>query len=154
MSVDVQTQIDIDRERSEVAEYASDPDNATAWYQNIKSIEWKSAKPLAVGSQIAFVAQFLNRRIAYTYEVIDLVPGERLVQATSEGPFPMETTYSWEDNGSGGTTMRLRNRGNPSGFSRLLAPMMTMAMRRANNKDLRMLKSILEAAESHTTDAP
>ncbi len=153
MPVDVQTQIDIERGRAEVAAYASDPDNATAWYENIKSIEWKTAKPLALGSRIDFVAQFLNRRIAYTYEVIDLVPGERLVQATSEGPFPMETTYSWEDNGSRGTTMRLRNRGNPSGFSRLAAPLMSIAMRRANNKDLKKLKAILEATKKGTTDS-
>jgi uncharacterized membrane protein len=145
MSVDVQTQIDIERPRAEVAAYASDPDNATAWYVNIKSIEWRTAKPLAVGSQVDFVAHFLGRRIAYTYEVIEFVPGERFVQATSEGPFPMETTYTWEDGPSGGTTMRLRNRGNPAGFSALAAPLMTTAMRRANNKDLKQLKAILEA---------
>jgi Polyketide cyclase / dehydrase and lipid transport len=116
MPVDVQTQIDIDRPRSEVAAYAGDPDNATAWYQNIKSIEWKTPKPLRLGSRIDFVAHFLGRRIAYTYEVTERVPGRRLVQATTEDPFPMETTYTWDDSPSGGTTMRLRNRGNLSGF--------------------------------------
>jgi uncharacterized membrane protein len=146
MTVDVVTQIDIDRPVGEVAEYASNPDNATAWYENIKSIEWKTPKPLALGSRIDFVAQFLGRRIAYTYEVTELVRGQRLVQATSEGPFPMETTYSWETNSSGGTTMRLRNRGNPTGFSKLAAPLMTTVMRRANNKDLKQLRAILEAA--------
>lgn len=40
--------------------------------------------------------------------------------------------------------MRLRNRGEPTGFSRLLAPLMAPAMRRANRKDLRRLKAILE----------
>jgi hypothetical protein len=145
MAVDVQTEIEIDRPRLQVAAYASDPDNATSWYQNIKSVEWKTEGPVALGSRVAFVAQFLGRRLAYTYEVKEFVPGERFVQATTEGPFPMETTYTWHDNHSGGTTMRLRNQGEPSGFSKIAAPMMASAMRRANRKDLGRLKQILEA---------
>ncbi len=144
MNVDVQTEIDIDAPRSVVAAYASDPDNATRWYQNIKSVEWETPKPLMIGSRVAFVAHFLGRRLAYTYEVKEIVPGERLVQSTTEGPFPMETTYTWTDNPAGGTRMKLRNRGNPAGFSKLVAPMMARAMRRANQQDLSQLKSILE----------
>jgi hypothetical protein len=144
MTVDVQTEIDIDQPRSVVACYASDPDNATRWYQNIKSVEWETPGPLTVGSRVAFVAHFLGRRLAYTYEVTELILGERLVQSTTEGPFPMETTYTWTDNPAGGTRMNLRNRGNPAGFSKLVAPMMARAMRRANQKDLSQLKSILE----------
>jgi hypothetical protein len=147
MAVDVNTAIEISRPRALVAAYACHPDNATAWYQNIKSVEWKSPKPLAVGSRIAFVAQFLGRTLTYTYEVKDYVPGERFVQGTEEGPFPMETTYAWEDTPVGGTRMTLRNRGEPSGFSKLLTPLMASAMRRANQKDLGRLKVILETAD-------
>jgi hypothetical protein len=143
--VDVQTEIEIARPRGEVAAYASDPDNATAWYENIKSVAWKSPKPLSVGSRIDFAAQFLGRRLAYTYEVKELVPGERFVMSTAEGPFPMETTYSWQDTSTGGTKMVLRNRGEPSGFSKLAAPMMASAIRRANRKDLARLKDLLES---------
>ena len=94
--------------------------------------------------RIAFVAQFLGRRLAYTYEVKELVPEERFVMATAEGPFPMETTYTWRDAGEGATRMTLRNRGEPSGLGRIAAPFMASAMRRANRKDLARLKSILE----------
>jgi uncharacterized membrane protein len=146
MAVDVQTDIEIDRPRAVVAAYASDPDNATAWYQNIKSVEWKSSKPLAVGSRITFVAQFLGRTLSYTYEVRDLVPDERFIQSTAEGPFPMETTNTWDDTAAGGTKMKLRNRGDPTGFSQLMAPLMASAMRRADKKDLARLKAILETA--------
>jgi hypothetical protein len=145
MPVDIQTVIQIGRPRHEVAEYAANPDNATAWYVNIESVEWKSPKPLAVGSRVAFVARFLGRRLAYTYEVRKLVPGERLVMSTDEGPFPMETTYTWED-ADGGTRMTLRNRGEPSGFAKVAGPVMASAMRRANKNDLARLKEILEAA--------
>jgi uncharacterized membrane protein len=144
MAVDVETEIEIDRPRTEVAAYVSDVDNATEWYTNIKAVEWKSPKPLGVGSRVAFVAQFLGRRLAYTYEIRELIRGQRLVMSTSEGPFAMETTYAWEDTPSGGTRMRLRNRGNPSGFTKIAAPMMARAMRRANEKDLARLKKLLE----------
>jgi hypothetical protein len=76
--------------------------------------------------------------------VKELVPDERFVMATADGPFPMETTYSWEDAGDGATRMRLRNRGEPSGFTRIAAPFIAGAMRRANRKDLARLKSVLE----------
>lgn len=142
--VDVLTETEIDRPRDEVAAFAADPGNATAWYANIERVEWQTAPPLAVGSRIAFVARFLGRRLAYVYEVVELEPGERLVMRTADGPFPMETTYVWSDTPNGGTKMTLRNRGNPSGFSKLAAPMMEAAMRRANRKDLARLKRLLE----------
>lgn len=145
MPVEVETEIEIRRARSEVAAYASDPDNATTWYENIEAVEWKSPKPLAVGSRVAFVARFLGRRLAYTYVVEAMVPDERFVMSTAEGPFPMETTYAWEDTSGGGTKMTLRNRGEPSGFSRIAAPVLATAMRRANRKDLERLKAVLEA---------
>jgi hypothetical protein len=143
--VDVETEIEIDRPRAEVAGFASDPDEATTWYENIERVEWRSPRPLAIGTQLAFVARFLGRRLAYTYEVESIVPDERFVMRTADGPFPMETTYTWEDTPAGGTRMTLRNRGEPSGFSRLVAPLMAGAMRRANRKDLRRLKVTLEA---------
>ena len=146
MQVDVSTQLDIERPRDEVAAYAADPDNATRWYENIEAVEWETARPLAVGSRVAFVARFLGRRLAYTYEIRELVPGDRLVMSTAQGPFPMETTYTWEDTAAGGTLMTLRNRGEPAGFRAVAAPFMTRAMRRANEKDLHRLKQLLEGS--------
>lgn len=145
MGIDVVTETEIRRPRAAVAAYAADPDTATAWYENIKAVEWQTPRPLAVGSRIAFVAHFLGRRIAYTYEVTELIPGERVVMATSEGPFAMETTYTWRDAGEGATVMTLRNRGDPSGFAKVTSPVMARAMRTANRKDLARLKGILEA---------
>ncbi len=145
MTVDVISEIEIARPRSEVAAFACDPGNATRWYENIESVDWRTPPPLAVGSQLEFVARFLGRRLAYTYEVREHVPGERFVMSTAQGPFPMETTYAFEDAGAG-TRMTLRNRGEPAGFAKVAAPLMERAMRRANRADLRRIRELLETA--------
>jgi len=147
MPVDVVTEIVIDRPREQVAAYAADPSHAPDWYVNIDSVEWRTPPPLHVGSRVAFVARFLGRRLEYTYEVVSFEPGDLLVMRTAEGPFPMETTYTRSD-AARGTTMTLRNRGEPAGFAKVGARMMASAMRRANRKDLARLKSLLEAAQS------
>jgi hypothetical protein len=143
-AVDILTEIVIERAVAVVAGYAADPANAPEWYVNIRSIEWRTPPPMTVGSRVAFVASFLGRRLAYTYEIVEYVPDRRLVMRTAEGPFPMETTYTWEALGEERTRMTLRNHGMPAGFSRLAAPFIGAAMRRANEKDLRALKGLLE----------
>ena len=146
MPLDVLTDTVIARPVEVVASYAGDPTHAPEWYANIRSVEWRTAPPVAVGSQIDFVAQFLGRRLAYTYEISELTPGERLVMRTAQGPFPMETTYEWSAVDESSTRMTLGNRGEPAGFSRVVAPFMASAVRRANNKDLARLKHLLEHA--------
>ena len=143
-TVDVTTSIEIARPRQVVAAYAADPDHVRDWYANIDRVTWETEKPLGIGTRLGFVARFLGRTLSYTYQVTDFVPAERLVMATAEGSFPMETTYTWADLPGRGTRMTLRNRGTPSGFAGLTAPFMVAAMRRANRKDLAALKSLLE----------
>jgi ligand-binding SRPBCC domain-containing protein len=143
--VEVVTEIEIARPRDEVAAFASDPANARAWYTDIKSVEWETPPPVVVGSKIRFRAQFLGWPLECTYEVREVEPGRRFVMATAEGPFPMETTYTWTDDGAGGTTMTLRSRGEPLGLSDVAAPLMAAVMRRASEDDLRRLKALLES---------
>jgi polyketide cyclase/dehydrase/lipid transport protein len=138
MDVDVEVEAVIPFPPSEVASYAGDPTNAPEWYANIQSVTWRTPPPVSIGSQMDFEARFLGRRLSYTYEVTELDPGQRMVMRTADGPFPMETTYTWTAE-TGGTLMRLRNRGAPSGFAKVAAPVMARAMRGAMTKDLARL---------------
>ena len=147
MAVDVLTEVTIARPRARVAAYASDPARAPEWYENIESVAWRTEPPLRVGSELTFVARFMGRRLSYVYRVEELVPGERLVMRTAEGPFPMETTYTWASAGATSTRMTLRNRGGAGGLMGLLGPLEAIAVRRANAKDLRRLRAILESGE-------
>jgi uncharacterized protein YndB with AHSA1/START domain len=153
MNVDVLTEIDIDCSRERVFAYAADPDHAPEWYVNIKSVHWHTAPPLRVGSRVAFVAHFLGRRLAYTYEIVQLVQDELLVMRTADGPFPMETTYTFTSNAPNRTHVTLRNRGNPKGFGIAVAPVLVLAMRRANRRDLEHLKKNLERNIGVATNA-
>lgn len=143
--VNVFTEILIKKPKDFVSDYAANPDNAPEWYVNIKSAEWKSPKPLKVGTSVAFVAHFLGRKLAYTYEFVEFIPGQKLVMKTAEGPFPMETTYTWTAIDENTTKMTLRNAGKPGGFSKFFAPFMAKMMRKANTKDLQNIKRILES---------
>src|ERR1700751_3732043 len=141
MAIDVRAETIIRRPVSVVAGYAADPSHAPEWYQNIRSVEWKTEPPARVGSLIAFEARFMGRTLAYVYEITDLVPGERMVMRTTEGPFPMETTYSWEAAGQD-TRMTLGNRGGGTGFAAALTqPLMAAMVRRATRADLAKLKA-------------
>jgi len=144
MSVEVTRSITIHCPLAKVSDYSANPDNVRFWYKNIKQVEWCTAKPLAIGSKVAFVAHFLGRKMSYTYEVVEWQPNDLFVMRTSQGPFPMETMYSWSQSENNTTLMTLTNRGEPKGFSKLMAPLMSWAMGRAMQKDLLLLKGLLE----------
>ena len=142
--VDVLTETVIRRPVAEVAAYAGDPTNAPEWYANIDSVEWQTPPPVAVGSRIDFVARFLGRRLAYTYEVAELRARRAAGHAHGAGPVPHG------DHLHLGAARRRRHADDAAqprrarGLLAVVAPFMAAAMRRANRKDLAALRSRLE----------
>jgi uncharacterized membrane protein len=144
MTADVSVSATIERPIDDVAAYVGDPSNAPEWYRRISSAEWLTEPPVGQGSRITFRARFMGSNLVYTYEVTDHVPGELLTMRTTEGPFPMSTTYTWRAADADATHMTLHNVGEPWGLSRLGAPIVERAMRRAMNGDLAELRRILQ----------
>jgi len=142
--IDVSTEIDINCSKAKVAEYSANPDNAPKWYVNIKAAKWKTPRPLQVGSQIVFKTKFLGKLLVYIYEISEYAAEQKMVMKTIIGPFPMETIYTWKSIDGNITRMSLQSKGNPGGLSKLLTPLLSFAIKKANNKDLQRLKEIIE----------
>jgi len=142
--VNVSTEIIIHLPKEKVAEFASDPDNAPKWYVNIESVEWLTEKPLKIGSQLVFRAKFMGRHLQYIYEVIEIIPGQKLVMQTVNTPVIIETTYGWQAVDENTTCMTFCNRGIPPGLSKILTPIVAIVIKQASRKDLKRLKSLLE----------
>jgi uncharacterized membrane protein len=144
VQLDVVSETVIHRPVDEVAAYAADPTNAPSWYGHIDSVEWVTEPGVRVGARAAYLARFLGKHLAYTYEIAEHEPGARLVMRTTEGPFPMETAYTWEAVPDG-TRMTLRIQADPSGFSKLVTPFIAGNAKRAIDDDLASLRAMLEA---------
>jgi hypothetical protein len=147
----VKTAIVINRPRLAVADYAADPQNATDWYTNIKSVDLLTTPPLRKGSRMVFMVKFMGEELAYTYTVSEYVPGKIMVMEAADGFFPIQTTYLWDSITEQGTKMTLINQGFPQGFSKWMTPVMSFMMKFYNRKDLKKLKRILESTRGNKT---
>lgn len=148
MAIDVRVELLINKPKSEVAAYATDPDNDPVWVSGIVEAKMLTDPPLAQGSRVERVASFLGRRIQYILEVVDWEPGSRMGMRSVKGPFPMDVTYEFEEAPSEmvelGTMASIRVQGEASGFFKLASPVLAQAVKRSISKDLKNLKEIME----------
>ncbi|MGH2728001.1 MAG: SRPBCC family protein [Actinomycetota bacterium] len=142
--IDVTLKIDIARPRETVAAYAMEAENDPAWIGGISSAQRLTPPPTGVGTRVERVASFRGKRIEYVMDVIDHVPGRKIVLKTVKGPFPMEVTYAFEDRDRG-TRAFIRVAGDTKGFYRLAAPLLVRGVKRNVGRDLKRLKKALES---------
>ena len=143
MAVDIEADITIKRSREDVARFASDPTNDTAWIGGIVEAKLLTEPPFGKGTKVKRVAKFLGRPIEYAPEVIDYEPNT-LVAMSTDSPFPMRIRYEFEDI-EAGTMMRIRVQGEGSGFFKLAEPLLAVMVKRNVSSDLGRLKRLLEA---------
>ena len=129
-------------DRMALASFVADLNNSPLWCHTVNAVNHIGLVSSAVGSKFVVDSEFLGRHISYAYEIMEHIPGQRLLMASSDGPFPIETVYAWQEV-RGGTRIRLTNRGYPSGFSVYLNPIYSFAMRREMTKDLRQLDQLV-----------
>ena len=142
--IDVTVKVDIARSREAVAAFAMEAENDPKWIGGISSAERLTPPPTGVGTRVERVASFRGKRIEYVMDVIDHVPGKKIVLKTVKGPFPMEVTYAFEDR-DGGTRAYIRVAGDPGGFYRLAGPLIARGVKKNVGRDLKNLKRLLES---------
>jgi uncharacterized membrane protein len=142
--VDVRTEIIINLPKEIVAEYVSDPGNAPSWCTHIKSVEWNQDAPLRAGVKIIFDEQILRRHQRYVAEVVEIIPGQKVVVKTRNNSMRMETIVAWQAINESTTCMTVWNRGIPRAFSRMIYPFMALAIRNTSRRNLKQLKKMLE----------
>jgi hypothetical protein len=141
--VDVSIEIIINLPKEIVAEFASDPGNVPNWCTPIKSVEWNNEAPLRAGAKLVF-NEHMRRRKQHVYEVVEIIPGQKVIMKTRSHGMRMETTVAWQAINENTTCMTLRNRGVPIAFSRSIAPFLKLAIRKASRRNLKQLKKMLE----------
>ena len=144
MSTDVRVETVVAQPRTMVARYMTDWRNEPVWMKAISESQLVTAEPFGVGARVRRVASFLGKRVEYVNEVVEYDPDARLVMRSVEAPFPMTVTYEFED-ADRGTRIRIRAQGDAGCFYRLAAPILSLAVRRAIEKDLANVKKALEA---------
>ena len=142
--VDVSTEIIINLPKEKVAEFASDPGNVPNWCAHIKSVEWNNDAPLRAGAKLVFNQQTMRRPHQHVYEVVEIIPGQKVIMKTRSHGMRMETTVAWQAISENTTCMTLRNRGVPIAFSKSIAPLLRLAIRKASRRNLKQLKKMLE----------
>ena len=144
MSTDVTVVTRIARPRPEVAGYATDWRNDPTWIRALRDVRLVTGEPFGVGSQVARVAGFLGRKMEYINEVVEWDGDRRFEMKSVKAPFPMTVVYEFEDAEGDATLMRIRAGGDASGFYRIAAPALNLAVRRGIQGDLAQLKELLE----------
>ncbi|HXG35823.1 MAG TPA: SRPBCC family protein [Dehalococcoidia bacterium] len=137
-------EIIINRPLAEVAAFVMDPANDLSWIGGVKEVQILTSLPLQAGTRVRRVAAFLGRRIEYVNEVVSYDPPRRLEMRSVQGPFPMTVVYELKEAESG-TRLHIRAAGDATGFFKLAGPLLSNAVRRSVNRDLRTLKERLEA---------
>lgn len=143
MSVNVSTEIIIERDRPSIAQFVTDPANDRSWIGGVLEAKRLDDGPIVVGSRIARVVRFLGRRIQYTLKIVEQ-EHERRVVMTTDSPFPMMVTYEFEAAGSQ-TLVRVRVSGQPRGFFRLGGAFLNRMVLGNVTKDLVRLRDRMES---------
>lgn len=142
----VQVAVDIDLPAADVFAYLSDASNNTRWQKGMRSCEWTSVGPIAVGSTYEQEASFLGRTIRSSFEVAEFEPGRRITISSTAGTFPIKVTRSVDPLDVDACRARARVEGGPAGIGRIFDPVTKLLVQASVRRDYNRLKQILEGS--------
>lgn len=144
MAIDVTAQMEILKNRRDVAAYAFEPSNDPAWIGGIWKVELLTDRPVGTGAQVQRLAKFLGREIDYVLKVGEFEPDHLMVMESIKGPFPMKVTYRIDEAGGDKAVASIRVEGHPQGFYQMADTLTGLMVRNSITNDLKRLKKIME----------
>lgn len=133
----------IRRPAPEVFAYLAEPSNNPAWQKGMRSCEWTTDGPIAVGLQYRQVASFLGKAVRSVFEVTDFVDGETIAFATIESTFPIQVRRSVAAQSKGTCLVTAVIGGGPR-VPKFLEGIMGKMAQRSVTKDYERLVAVLE----------
>jgi uncharacterized protein YndB with AHSA1/START domain len=139
--------IEINRPASEVFDYLSDSDNATAFSSNL--IEYRLEHPdmeRGKGARHVGVVRVAGKKMEFTDEVVEWEPGHRMLMRSVKAPmsWTMEWTVAPIDATSSTVTMHEEVGTSDGFFGKLADPIVTRMYRHDVRSNLSNLKVLLE----------
>jgi uncharacterized membrane protein len=142
--VRIAQRVEVARPIAEVFAFVTRFENLPRWEAGILEARQLAPGPLDVGARGRDVRRFMGRRTETTYEVVAHEPPRRFAVRSRSGPVPVQAGYTFEAVGTG-TRVRSVAELTLGGPARLLAPILTRVLQRQHARDLRRLKTVLEA---------
>ena len=134
----------ITRPLDEVFAFVSDARNRPSWDDSVDSEELTSPEPIRVGSTVRTRMRSMGRDYEIDWEIVEHEPPTRQRIESTSGPF--STTLVYELAGYGdGTSVRFSVTGRPTGFLRLIQPLIARTTQRNLDEGFARLKGVLEA---------
>jgi uncharacterized protein YndB with AHSA1/START domain len=137
----------VQRPRGDVFAYLSHAEHLPEYVTDFASVKQDSDGEPALGTQYSYR---MNRgQVEGTFDWTEFEPQSKLAwhgPAAKSGPGSMEPSGWWElTDADGGTRVKLVMTPEPGGLFKIIAPLMSMGMRKGNARALERLKQRLEA---------
>ena len=141
----VDESIVIDKPRSEVFAFFSDPDNVAVYSSNVVDYEVISGAPDEVGRKARFAVKVVGVRLDYTDEVVERVENERVRLESRDGRIPYAITLTFTDEGSGTKVSWLQESETLGGVFKLADGLVMKMYTRDVRSNLEKAKTLAEA---------
>ncbi len=144
--IDLTIDTQIDRSPEEVFDYVTDPDKLDTWQTNTVSAVREDEGPMRVGSRLREVHRAPGgKELESVVEVSSFDRARAFGLRVVEGNVPVDLDIAFEPR-DGGTLMRFRGHGRPSGAMRLAQPLLQRVLKRQFAQQCATLKRVMEGS--------
>jgi uncharacterized membrane protein len=142
----VEDSIIINRSRSDVFAFATDPKNVPLFSSNLIEFEQITEGPVGTGTRNRGSVKVAGRRIDFVTEVVEFEEGEMMASRSIESPVPFELKITYED-AEGGTKVSWHQEspGFKGFFGKLADPLVNRMYAKDVRSNLEKLQDILES---------